>query len=216
MEEIKLSGNNRLPKYWIVEAPADQDSTEFELFSVVATDVFSQPFDSPNYRSLYQVSIPRMVGKDNYFDVPNAAGSGGYNYKPRLLKCIKAMIFDDMPITQRDTYNNLRSFASLAAIIQLDFADTLSWKTLYPLYYRDFYDGISKGFEVSCLVNLNAYDYTQMRINRPINYNGVIFYLKTINGFNPVNNSLTITAQWITSNVANTIRSQNFTLTKVY
>lgn len=30
------------------------------------------------------------------------------------------------------------------------------------------------------------------------------------------NNSLTITAQWITSNVANTIRSQNFTLTKVY
>ena len=31
-----------------------------------------------------------------------------------------------------------------------------------------------------------------------------------------VNNSLTITAQWITSNVANTIRSQNFTLTKVY
>lgn len=31
-----------------------------------------------------------------------------------------------------------------------------------------------------------------------------------------VNNSLTITAQWITSNAANTIRSQNFTLTKVY
>ena len=31
-----------------------------------------------------------------------------------------------------------------------------------------------------------------------------------------VNNSLTITAQWITSNDANTIRSQNFTLTKVY
>lgn len=31
-----------------------------------------------------------------------------------------------------------------------------------------------------------------------------------------VNNTLTITAQWITSNAANTIRSQNFTLTKVY
>jgi hypothetical protein len=31
-----------------------------------------------------------------------------------------------------------------------------------------------------------------------------------------VNNTLTITAQWVTSNVANTIRSQNFTLTKVY
>jgi hypothetical protein len=31
-----------------------------------------------------------------------------------------------------------------------------------------------------------------------------------------VNNTLTITAQWITNNAANTIRSQNFTLTKVY
>jgi hypothetical protein len=31
-----------------------------------------------------------------------------------------------------------------------------------------------------------------------------------------VNNTLSITAQWITNNVANTIRSQNFTLTKVY
>lgn len=31
-----------------------------------------------------------------------------------------------------------------------------------------------------------------------------------------VSNTLTITAQWVTSNVANTIRSQNFTLTKVY
>jgi hypothetical protein len=31
-----------------------------------------------------------------------------------------------------------------------------------------------------------------------------------------INNTLSITAQWITNNVANTIRSQNFTLTKVY
>jgi hypothetical protein len=31
-----------------------------------------------------------------------------------------------------------------------------------------------------------------------------------------VSNTLNITAEWITSNVANTIRSQNFTLTKVY
>jgi hypothetical protein len=31
-----------------------------------------------------------------------------------------------------------------------------------------------------------------------------------------VSNTLNITAQWITSNEANTIRSQNFTLTKVY
>jgi len=31
-----------------------------------------------------------------------------------------------------------------------------------------------------------------------------------------VNNTLTITAEWITSSATNTIRSQNFTLTKVY
>jgi hypothetical protein len=31
-----------------------------------------------------------------------------------------------------------------------------------------------------------------------------------------VSNTLTISAQWVTNNVANTIRSQNFTLTKVY
>ena len=31
-----------------------------------------------------------------------------------------------------------------------------------------------------------------------------------------VNNTLSITAEWITTNVSNTIRSQNFTLTKIY
>ena len=31
-----------------------------------------------------------------------------------------------------------------------------------------------------------------------------------------IDNTLTITAQWITNNAANTIRSQNFTLTKIY
>jgi hypothetical protein len=31
-----------------------------------------------------------------------------------------------------------------------------------------------------------------------------------------ISNTLNITAEWVTSNEANTIRSQNFTLTKVY
>jgi len=46
---------------------------------------------------------------------------------------------------------------------------------------------------------------------------GVNFGLIDSTLFNTtVNNTLSITGQWITSNVANTIRSQNFTLTKVY
>jgi hypothetical protein len=46
---------------------------------------------------------------------------------------------------------------------------------------------------------------------------GVNFGLIDSTLFNTtVSNTLNITAEWVTSNVANTIRSQNFTLTKVY
>ena len=46
---------------------------------------------------------------------------------------------------------------------------------------------------------------------------GVNFGLVNNTLFNTtIGNSLNITAEWVTSNVANTIRSQNFTLTKVY
>jgi len=46
---------------------------------------------------------------------------------------------------------------------------------------------------------------------------GVHFGLVSNTVFNTtINNALTITAEWVTSNAQNTIRSQNFTLTKVY
>jgi hypothetical protein len=46
---------------------------------------------------------------------------------------------------------------------------------------------------------------------------GVNFGLVSNTVFNTtVSNTLTITAEWITNNAANSIRSQNFTLTKVY
>ena len=46
---------------------------------------------------------------------------------------------------------------------------------------------------------------------------GVHFGLVSNTVFNTtIVNSLSITAEWITNNAANTIRSQNFTLTKVY
>ena len=46
---------------------------------------------------------------------------------------------------------------------------------------------------------------------------GINFGLVSNTVFNTtVSNTLTITAEWITNNAANSIRSQNFTLTKVY
>ncbi len=53
--------------------------------------------------------------------------------------------------------------------------------------------------------------------NAAVAMDGVHFGLVSNTVFDTTaNNSLTITAQWVTSNAQNTIRSQNFTLTKVY
>jgi hypothetical protein len=53
--------------------------------------------------------------------------------------------------------------------------------------------------------------------NAAVAMEGVHFGLVSNTVFNTtIVNSLSITAEWITNNAANTIRSQNFTLTKVY
>lgn len=53
--------------------------------------------------------------------------------------------------------------------------------------------------------------------NAAVALEGVHFGLVSNTVFDTtVNNTLTITAEWITSNATNTIRSQNFTLTKAY
>lgn len=165
-------------------------STEFETFTVVQSNTVLSPFVSPNYQNLYQVSLPRMVSKDRYYDVPNTAGSAGFGYEPRLLYISDFTVMGSMPITQRDDAG-VRLYEQLPAFINLTFASPLSYKKLYILYYRDFYFNVSNGYECDCNVKINAYDYSQMRINRPIFYNGVIYFLKSINGFNPVNQTIT-------------------------
>jgi hypothetical protein len=53
--------------------------------------------------------------------------------------------------------------------------------------------------------------------NAAVAMEGVHFGLVSNTVFNTtIVNSLSITAEWVTNNAANTIRSQNFTLTKVY
>lgn len=165
-------------------------STEFETFTVVQSNTVSSPFINPSYQNLYQVSLPRMVSKDRYYDPPNTAGSAGFGYEPRLLYVRDFTVMSSMPITQRDDAG-VRLYEQLPAFINLAFASPLSYQNLYVLYYRDFYFNVSNGYECNCDVQINAYDYSQLRINRPVTYNGVIYFLKSINGFNPVNQTIT-------------------------
>jgi hypothetical protein len=165
-------------------------STEFESFTVVQSNTVLSPFINPSYQNLYQVSLPRMVSKDRYYEPPNTAGSAGFGYEPRLLYVRDFSVMGSMPITQRDDAG-VRLYEQLPAFINLAFANPLSYQNLYVLYYRDFYFNVSNGYECDCDVKINAYDYSQMRINVPIFYNGVIYFLKSINGFNPVNQTIT-------------------------
>lgn len=95
-----------------------------------------------------------------------------------------------MPITQRDAAG-VRIYEQLPAFINLAFAVPLSYQNLYVNYYRDFYFNISNGYECECDVFINALDYSELRINRPVFYDGNIYFLKSINGFNPINQTTT-------------------------
>ena len=96
-----------------------------------------------------------------------------------------------------------------AAVYTLSLATNKYWDLILDFTIRNI-----GGPGVGVLGANGSFTYNK---NANSNIDGINFALISNTVFNTtVINSLTITAQWITLNAANTINSQNFTLTKVY
>ncbi len=180
-------------------------STELRLFSL-ATSSDVDDFVNPNYATQVQVRIPHMASEDDLKTALNETRSVSYSYQPRLLQVIdvrdfigdeslgvNCLYFND--ITNATTYEKLTDFIELDFNSDPLFANTtpyainLNWKGdtgLYETYYQNFYTDLAKGYEAECTVLMTATDYLNMQINRPIYYNGNLFILKEISGYDPV------------------------------
>lgn len=160
-------------------------STEFENYNLIDTNIplNSANFKAQEYYNAGQISIPRLSPKERYYQAANEPGSGGYDYMPRLLSTTQTVRrFDGMPNVRFGPayYGKMDSF------LLTEFPNTLSFKVLYPKYYRDFFNGVVKGYEAEVIINMDTKDYANLRINTAVAYNGNIFYLKSIEGYNPI------------------------------
>ena len=180
-------------------------STELRLFSL-ATSPNINDFVNPRYATQLQVRIPHMASEDDLKTPLNTTRSVSYAFRPRLLQIIDVRRFvRDESIGCNcvffDDPNNTTARTKLKTFIELDFnsdplfanttpyAINLSWNGetgLYDTYYKTFYTDLAKGYEAECTVLMTATDYLSMQINRPIYYNGNLFILKEISGYDPV------------------------------
>ena len=96
-----------------------------------------------------------------------------------------------------------------AAVYTLSISNNKYWDLILDFTIRNI-----GGPGVGVLAANGSFTYNK---NANSNIDGINFALISNTVFDTtVSNTLTITAEWITANAANTINSQNFTLTKVY
>jgi hypothetical protein len=179
--------------------------TEFDNFGLAVTEDVSD-FTNPQYQSATTVRIPHLATKDDLSAPLNESVSTNYDFQPRLLQIKNVSYFDDqnptlgipllVKVFEGLTGTVVDQYATLTRFAELSFADTnnvqninLSWNSdsgLYRNYYQYLMTDLTRGFEATCEVLMNAIDYNEMQINRPIRYDGNIFYLKSITAFNPI------------------------------
>lgn len=182
-------------------------STELRSFSVIQTNNLND-FVNPNYVSINELRIPHLASADDLKTALNATRTPSYAYQPRLLQLDKVIPFSDDPnVGMNCVYFDLNNVplgfqnqsTKLLRFIQLDFNTNplsggqpytipLGWGSdngLQNQYYKSYYYDLSKGYEAEADVLMTAFDYRQMQINRPVIYDGIIFYLKEISGFDP-------------------------------
>lgn len=178
-------------------------STEFRRFDLVETNNIND-FVTPNYQSVGQYSIPHMASADDLKAPLNATVNISFDYKPRLLQIadvdsfVRGQQVGVIGLVKRydvTTNASLDSSALLQRFIQLSFADTgsqsinLSWSGdtgLYRTWYGTLFEDLAEGYETEVIMLLTPFDYSQLSVNKPINYDGNIYYLKEIDGFNPL------------------------------
>lgn len=62
---------------------------------------------------------------------------------------------------------------------------------LYEVYYRRQYDAFARGEEVELEMLMTPEDWRKMSLNRPVVYDGILYQLKEIKGYNPTKTGLT-------------------------
>lgn len=182
-------------------------STELRPFAVIRSQNIND-FVNPNYVTINELRVPHMASADDLKTALNETRSPSYAYQPRLLQLDQVIPFsndpnDGMNCVYFDLNNIPLGFQNqstkLRWFIQLDFNSNPLWAGqpytiplgwsgddgLQNQYYKSYYYDLSKGYEAEAEVLMTAFDYRQMQINRPIMYDGVIFYLKEISGFDP-------------------------------
>jgi hypothetical protein len=168
----------------------------------------------PNYQAIGTLSIPHLAEKDDLKTPLNETRASTFDFKPRLLQIVDASTLQFVDQEGNNVGFNLVKFINPGAptygqaisdfmyrFIRLGFASpfgttspnfhhNLSWNGdtgLRARYYQTMFEDLSNGYECTCTVLMTPFDYNQMQINRPINYDGNIYYIKEIKQFNPVN-----------------------------
>jgi hypothetical protein len=66
-------------------------------------------------------------------------------------------------------------------------------KTLYSTFYKLKFHRYLNNEILSGQIKMNIIDWGEMQINRPIKFNDEIYHIISIQGFNPINETATIT-----------------------
>lgn len=64
--------------------------------------------------------------------------------------------------------------------------------TLWSVFHKPKYDRYQYSEVLEAEMRMSEYDWQQMELERPIKYNGEIYHIVAIEGYNPINNTATI------------------------
>lgn len=188
------------------------DGTEW---AVSFDDTLNAAWTTPAFVPVSSLRVPVLANKDALFRLQNEEGAPNYAYEPRLLSVVDAPLvnpasyLEGLPVRVFDPIAvEPDHFERLTSYIKLNFAEeravtigapylTLAWNDLgiypgfYALFYRALYDALARGYEAEAAFRLTAADWLQMQVNRPLVYDGVVYYLKEIKAYNPLGDKLT-------------------------
>lgn len=150
-------------------------STEFDNFAAV--DFTESTFEDGAFIVKSTVSLPILVSNENFNKMQNEILSDRTNFQMRLLWFDGFFDQVETPILYSST-----SVYSLQGIAKFKFK---SFKELFFENYKTYLTALVQGYELNLSVSINAYVWNQLQINRPVVFNNVIFYIKSIDGYKP-------------------------------
>jgi hypothetical protein len=156
-------------------------STEFDNFN--AMEFVNNDFHEGDFIVKSTVSIPRLVSSENFNKMQNEIITDRTNFELRLLWFNGFYDQVETPI-----FYSSQSVWRLAAIAKFEFKN---FKQLFFENYKSYLTLLAQGYELNLSVSVNGYVWNQMQINRPIVFDSVVYYIKSIEGYKPDGNGFT-------------------------